>query len=131
MNIQAACRDYLRAAAICPEDEAVQYALTFPDVQKRAEVLPGDPWAYVTLGELALIKKDYTAAANAFDRIQPLVEAIPARDDDQHFLKRTTLGLARAYAALGYRDRAAELLEGVRAKLEKDPDYQKLLGELK
>lgn len=107
MRLKEACADYLRAQAICPDDAAVQFSLTFDDLERRLQHDPLDAWALVTKGDIETVKKNYSVAADFYYQAIDAAQA-PMRQS-QGMLARAAQGLAQCYRELGRPDRAADI----------------------
>jgi spermidine synthase len=143
----AACRHYIEALRIAPEDESVQFLLTFDTLRRRSDL-----WALTLLGEIMRAQGRHDAAANLHHRavIQAQnqiaqLEAVAARlpldspeldenrsmvSRDLYFMRKAVVGLARAYADLGRVDRALQTLAEHELLLDQDADAAALRAEI-
>lgn len=149
-ELRAACKEYMTAARICPDDLSVQFLLTFDTLRRRAERYPDGIWAVTMMAEIEQVKGNHRPAAEFFDRSLRLagyMERKALADSEsgsravaqegrlrlgeaKYFGKLAVLGLARCYQGLGQPAKALELLKTYQGELGGDKEYLALRKEL-
>jgi tetratricopeptide (TPR) repeat protein len=112
----------------------IQMALALRDEGKLSEALaqlnaavriePDDDKVHDSLGKLHLVRKDFVAAREAFDK------AIALRPESEKSNIETLFGLAEALIANGELNRAEETLRKLPSRIEGRPGLHKLWGDL-
>jgi tetratricopeptide (TPR) repeat protein len=112
----------------------IQMALVLRDEGKLLEALaqlnaaariePDNDKVHDFLGKLHLVRKDFVAAREAFDK------AIALRPESEKNNIETLFGLAEALMANGELDRAEETLRKLPSRIEGRPGLHKLWGDL-
>lgn len=115
LEMAEACRSYLKAQAICPEDESVDFMLRFDTLSRRVKRYPGNLWAVVTLADLRFIQGRYEQAGALYNQAIQVARAMGAQEgadpkENRRWMEKSVLGLAGCYAALNLENRAREIL---------------------
>ncbi|MFP4378906.1 MAG: fused MFS/spermidine synthase [Candidatus Sumerlaeia bacterium] len=142
-----ACKNYLKAHAICPEDKSVQFLLEFDTLKRRTAPghVPQDYWALTAMGDLEFYKTQYKEAVNYYFRGLALSQQMRTRhsqnmrqlppdslayaqeqgrmEQAQHFILMCLKGMIRSYKELGMTEKALDLYTKNEALLQKDPDF--------
>jgi len=149
-ELRAACKEYMTAARICPDDLSVQFLLTFDTLRRRAERYPDGIWAVTMMGEIEQVKGNHRPAAEFLDRslrLAGFMERKALADSEsgsravaeegrlrlgeaKYFGKLAVLGLARCYQGLQQPAKALELLKTYQGELGGDKEYLALRKEL-
>jgi spermidine synthase len=75
-----ACKDYMKASEIVPEDRATKYLLDFDEIKLRIEAHPKESWAYRELGECFFMQKRY---ADAVTVLSKMIRNCPKPNEDK------------------------------------------------
>lgn len=133
LRMGKACRSYLEAMRICPEDRATQYLLDFEELKLRIAANPRDVWGYREIGAVFFEQKRYSEAVTWLNMLLEKAST-PSEGASEEFLKyhresqvyaNKTIGICYIEAgnpkyAVPYLKRALEIKPG-------DPEIQALL----
>jgi len=129
LQLVEAARSYLRAQAICPEDEAVRFLLRFDELRRRVARFPADAWSTTTLAEIALVRGRVEEARRGFQTAYRLTAARRDRFSS-NLCARSILGLAECYLYDGQPLQGLRLLDQNLALLAGRPELDDLQQRL-
>jgi thioredoxin-like negative regulator of GroEL len=129
LELAAAAAAYLEAQAICPEDESLEFLLSFDDLRRRAANDPYDGWSRLNLAEIALARGLVNEAGEWFRQVYQLTDQ---RDEPRarSLFSRSVVGLAECLRRVGEVRSAQHLLERHAAQVEGQPGLAELRAAL-
>ncbi len=77
LKIEDACREYMEAVRIVPEDNATLALLDFEELKLRIAAYPTDPWGYRQLGAVYFLQGRYQDAVTALAELLKRTTELP------------------------------------------------------
>ena len=83
LEMVEACREYMKAVSLCPEDRATKYLLDFDEIQLRIAAHPFEPWAYRQLGAVYFEQKRFSEAVTVLNQLLENCPVPPANAPEE------------------------------------------------
>ncbi len=134
LELQEACRSYLRASAINPADRSVKHLLNFEELRRRIRALPQEIWGRMQMGHMLLLQERYGDAIDFFRPIAEIeiAETLPSdqRETLTNVLFEAVVSIGKCYQGAGFTEKARQYFSQALAIRPNDPEVQLLLEQV-